>query len=85
VLAFIRDYSIGEGAGDLQQVERAIQTIARNNGGHATVKELMNETYTPKNQITDYISTLEEMGRIETVNSISQAMGSDDKVKPSKQ
>lgn len=85
VLDFIRDYSIGEGAGDLQRVERAIQTIARNNGGHATVKELMNETYTPKNQLTDYISTLEEMGRIETVNSIAQAMGSGDKVKPSQQ
>lgn len=82
VLDFIRDYSMPDGGSELQRTERAITTIAQSNGGTATVKELMNETYTPKSQLVQQISTLEEMDRVKTVNAISQALSADDEVKP---
>jgi len=82
VLDFIYDYSIGAGDNDLRILERKVNTIAKNNGGAATIKELMSETYRRKQDIKKGLSTLEEMDKVESVGNPIQAMDSDDKVKP---
>lgn len=82
VLDFVYDYSIGAGDNDLRQIERKIQTIARNNGGYATVKELMSETYRRKSDIQGALSTLSEMDKVEVKGMPSSAAGGDDEIHP---
>jgi len=82
VLDFIYDYSIGAGDNDLRQIERKIHTIANNNGGYATVKEVMSETYRRKGDIQNALATLSEMDKIEVKGSPSSAAGADDKIEP---
>jgi hypothetical protein len=82
VLDFIYDYSIASDNNDLRKIERRINTIARNNGGYATVKELMSETYRRKNEIQSALSTLSEMDKIEVKGSPSSAAGAEDKIEP---
>lgn len=67
----------------LKDVERSVKTIARNNGGHATVRELMSETYNTKKEVKQALASLDEMEKIESVDNPVTAIDSDDRVKPS--
>jgi|APHM01.1.fsa_nt_gi hypothetical protein len=83
ILDFIEDYSTFSSNNQLKETERKINTIADNNGGNATIKELMSETYRSKEQIKSDIITLEYMDKVEMVDSKPiQAVSIDDKVKP---
>jgi hypothetical protein len=82
VLDFVYDYSIGAGDNDLREIERKINTIAKNNGGHATVKELMSETYKRKSDIQGALSTLSEMDKIEVRDIPSSAASGEDEIHP---
>lgn len=82
VMDFIHDYSAVGGNNTLKDVERSVQTIARNNGGHATVREIMGETYRTKREVKEALASLEEMRKVESVDNPVTALDSDDKVKP---
>lgn len=82
VLDFVYDYSLGAGDNDLRQIERKIHTIAKNNGGYATVREVMSETYRRKNDIQSALSTLSEMEKIEVKDSPTSAAGGEDRIEP---
>lgn len=82
VLDFIHDYSIVSGDNKLRQLERKVNTIAKNNGGHATIKELMSETYRKKKDIKNDLAALEEMGKINSVDKPITAADSNHRVKP---
>lgn len=82
-LEFIKDYSTSNADNDLHEVERVINTIAKSNGGTATMNELMSETYKSKKDLKRSVATLNEMGKVETVDTPASALDSDDKIKPS--
>ena len=81
-LEFIRDYSTSKADNDLREVERKVQTIAQNNGGAATVDEIMAETYKSKKKVKSSLATLNEMGKVETVSKPVTALDTEDKVEP---
>jgi len=82
VLDFIHNYSTVGGNNTLKDVERSVEIIARNNGGHATVKEVMSETYRSKREVKDALASLEEMEKVKSVDNPVTAMKSTDRVKP---
>lgn len=82
VMNFIDDYSLAGKNNNLKEVEHSIKVISSNNGGYATVTEVMSETYRTKREVVDAIASLSEMGKIETVDKPASAMESGDRVKP---
>jgi len=82
VMDFIEDYSTTSGSNVLREVEQSVKTIANNNGGHATLKEVMGEAYRTHKEVKNAIASLEEMGKIETVSKPANALNSEDEVKP---
>lgn len=83
VMDFIDDYSSVGGNSMLKEVERSVKTISRNNGGYATIREVMSETYNTKKEVKQALASLDEMKKIESVDNPVTAMDSDDRVKPS--
>lgn len=82
ILDFIDDYSTFTSNSQLKDVERKINVIAEENGGHATIKEVMSETYRSKKQIKNDVTTLEYMGKVEAVEKPVQGLNINDKIKP---
>ena len=81
-LEFISDYSTSKADNDLRDIERTIKTIAKNDGGTASVHELMAETYKSKKELKRGIATLDEMDKVETVDVPATALQTDSEVKP---
>jgi len=82
ILDFIDDYSTFTSNSQLKDVERKINVIAEENGGHATIKEVMSETYRSKKQIKNDVTTLEYMGKVEAVEKPVQGLNINDEIKP---
>lgn len=82
-LRFIQDYSTSNSDNELHQIERTIDQIARNNGGSASLQELMVETYKSKKELKNSLAILNEMGKIEATETPVRAMNGEGKVKPS--
>jgi hypothetical protein len=82
ILDFIDDYSTFTSNSQLKDVERKINVIAEENGGHATIKEVMSETYRSKKQIKNDVTTLEYMGKVEAVEKPVQGLNVNDEIKP---
>jgi uncharacterized protein YukE len=81
-LDFIDDYSTSTADNDLREIERIVDAIAKNNGGHASLQELMAETYKSKKELKSALAVLSEMDKIETKETPVQAMNGEGKVKP---
>lgn len=84
-LEFIDDYSTSLADNDLRTIERKVDAISRNNGGYASLHELMAETYKSKKELKQMLATLDEMEKIETKDMPITAMNGEGKVKPAKQ
>lgn len=83
ILEFINDYSTSKADNDLKEIERKVNAIAQANGGAASVKELMAETYRSKKDIKKSLATLDEMEKIETNGTPVTALKGESEVKPS--
>jgi hypothetical protein len=81
-LDFVYDYSVDGSSSELRTLEQKVRTISRNNGGSASVKELMSETYRNRQGIKRDLSTLAEMDKIEATNGIITALELEDRVRP---
>jgi hypothetical protein len=81
-LDFIEDYSTSKADNDLREIERKVDAIARNNGGFATLNELMAETYKSKKQLKKDLAVLNEMDKIEPEGKPVTALDIEDKVEP---
>lgn len=84
-LEFIKDYSTSNSDNDLREVERKVESIAKSNGGTATVNEVMAETYKSKKKVKSSLATLSEMGKVETIDKPVMSLDADDEVQPVKQ
>lgn len=84
-LEFIDDYSTTAADNDLRQIERKVDAISKNNGGYATLQELMAETYKSKKELKKSLATLSEMEKVESADMPIQAMNGEGKVKPANQ
>jgi hypothetical protein len=81
-LKFIEDYSTSKADNDLREIERKVDAIARNNGGYATVNELMAETYKSKKELKQNLAILNEMDKIQPEGKPVTALDVEDKVEP---
>lgn len=84
-LEFIRDYSVADSNNDLRDIQMKVEAIARNNGGYASLKELMGETYKGKKELKGSLATLVEMDKIKTKGKPITTLDVEDKVAPAKQ
>jgi len=82
ILDFIRDYSTVDRNNTLKQVERSVLTIAKNNGGGATVKDIMGETYLTQKEVKSALASLEAMDKIYVLNDFATTLDLNDKVEP---
>lgn len=81
ILDFIEDYMQITGKSELQDLETVVTNISRRNGGFATVKELMSETYRSKKDIKSDLATLNDMGKVTVVSDMPvTALSTDGKV-----
>jgi len=82
VLSFIEDYSTDKSDNNLHMIEQKVDAIARNNGGYATINDLMAETYQSKKELRKKLAILNEMDKVESPDKPVTSLESEDKVEP---
>jgi len=80
ILNFIKDYMVDVADSPVLETEQTIKEICRNDSDMASVREIMVETGQSKKQVQQEVATLQEMGKIKTLNSTAHALDPEDKV-----
>lgn len=80
VAEFIKDFRDVRGNEKLRSVYTTTKTLAMENGGEVTIKEIMREEFDHKSNIKDALTTLEEMDLVKSNGTALNVADEEDKV-----
>lgn len=80
IVDFIEHYMSHSRNDSLDRIERSVRDICMNDSGKATVREVMRETRSRRNEVRQDLATLEELGLVKTENPVT-TLEPDDEVR----